>query len=120
SPPMESYLADRRIMVWSADFPIDDWRHIPPEMVMARALDRLDRKGKGVMLLHDVQASTTVALPYLLRELKARGYKIVHVVWSTPDRPKTETMPRQWILQPPAGDPRPIPIANRIEPSPAM
>jgi hypothetical protein len=36
----------------------------------------------------------------LLRELKARGYRIVHVVPATPDRPKTPTEPREWLLHP--------------------
>jgi hypothetical protein len=30
--------------------------------------------------MHDIQPVTTVALPDLLRELKVRGYRIVHVV----------------------------------------
>jgi hypothetical protein len=37
------------------------------------------------------------ALPYLLRELKKRGYKIVQVVPATAERPKTVTDPGQWM-----------------------
>jgi hypothetical protein len=37
-----------------------------------------------------------------LRELKARGYRIVHVVPATPDRPATPTEPQQWELHPPS------------------
>src|SRR5262249_26150670 len=36
--------------------------------------------------------------PYLLRELKRRGYRIVHVVPATPDHPKTATDLRQWAI----------------------
>ena len=47
----------------------------------ARAADRrLDEKGKGILLLHDIQPATALALPELLRELKTKGYRIVHVV----------------------------------------
>ncbi|HBF56283.1 MAG TPA: polysaccharide deacetylase family protein, partial [Afipia sp.] len=54
-------------------------------------------KGKGVLLLHDIQARTQAALPVILRELKTRGYRIVHVAPATPERPKTVTDPAQWV-----------------------
>ncbi len=94
---VESYLAKRGIMTWSADFPADDWRHITPAQVVHYALSRIEAKGKGVLLLHDIQPRTQAALPVILRELKARGYRIVHVVAATPERPKTVTEPAQWV-----------------------
>lgn len=94
----EAILAEQRIMVWSADFPADDWRRIGPAAVVARAIERLERKGKGVLLLHDIQRVTVLALPTLLRELKTRGYRIVHVVPAGPDRPKTPTSREQWVM----------------------
>jgi hypothetical protein len=63
-------------------------------------MKRLEAKGKGILLLHDIQARTVAALPKILHELKARGYRIVHVVPATPDRPKTPTDPQQWQLHP--------------------
>jgi len=101
STAVESYLAAHGIQTWSADFPADDWRHISAKQVMQRALDRLERNGKGILLLHDIQPATVKALPDLLRALKARGYHIVHVVPAGPDRPKTPTEPEQWLLHPP-------------------
>jgi hypothetical protein len=65
-------------------------------------MQRLERKGKGILLLHDIQPRTVAALPRILREMKARGYRIVHVVPATPDRPATPTEPQQWQLRPPA------------------
>ena len=47
------------------------------------AIKRIEAKGKGILLLHDIQARTVAALPRILRELKARGYRIVHVVPAT-------------------------------------
>jgi peptidoglycan/xylan/chitin deacetylase (PgdA/CDA1 family) len=95
---VERYLASRHIQVWSADFPADDWLKIGPAQVYSRALQRIEANRKGILLLHDIQAKTVEALPYLLRELKRRGYRIVHVVPATPDQPKTATDPRQWII----------------------
>jgi hypothetical protein len=41
-------------------------------------------------------------LPRILHELKARGYRIVHVVPATAERPATPTEPQQWQLHPPS------------------
>ncbi len=99
---VEEYLAEKGIQVWSADFPADDWRHISSQRVYDLAISRLEAKGKGILLLHDIQARTVAALPRILETLKARGYRIVHVVPATPDRPATPTEPEQWLLHPPA------------------
>ena len=99
---VEQYLASKGIQVWSADFPADDWRHIPPARVYDLAIKRLEAKGKGILLLHDIQPRTVAALPRILNELKARGYRIVHVVPATPEQPATPTEPQQWLLHPPS------------------
>ena len=95
---IDQYLASENLMTWSADFPADDWTKISPAQVYSRALQRIEANGKGILLLHDIQAKTVEALPALLHELKRRGYHIVHVVPATPDRPKTATAPSQWIM----------------------
>jgi peptidoglycan/xylan/chitin deacetylase (PgdA/CDA1 family) len=97
---VEDYLASQGIQTWSADFPADDWRHISSARVYDLAMKRIEAKGKGILLLHDIQARTVAALPRILHELKARGYRIVHVVPATPDLPKTPTEPQQWQLHP--------------------
>src|SRR5204863_1676542 len=98
---VEKSLAARSLMTWSADFPADDWRHIKANEIIRRALMRLEDKGKGILLLHDIQPATIIALPTLLKELKARGYSIVHVVPAGADRGKTVTEPEQWTLRGP-------------------
>ncbi len=97
---VEDYLASQGIQTWSADFPADDWRHVSSGRVYDLAMKRIEAKGKGVLLLHDIQARTVAALPRILHDLKARGYRIVHVVAATPDLPKTPTEPQQWQLHP--------------------
>jgi peptidoglycan-N-acetylglucosamine deacetylase len=99
---VEDYLASQGIQVWSADFPADDWRHIPSSRVYDLAIKRLEDKGKGILLLHDIQPRTVAALPRILSELKARGYRIVHVVPATSELPATPTEPVQWQLHPPS------------------
>jgi hypothetical protein len=99
---VEDYVASQGIQIWSADFPADDWHHISSSRVYDIAMKRLEAKGKGILLLHDIQARTVAALPRILRELKARGYRIVHVVPATPEQPATPTEPQQWQLHPPS------------------
>src|SRR5258707_1276166 len=111
---VERYLASRNLQVWSADFLADDWTRIGPAQVYSRALQRIEADHKGILLLHDIQVKTVEALPYLLRELKRRGYRVVQVVPTTPDRPKTATDPGQWVMH--ARLPLRTPIFMETEP----
>jgi peptidoglycan/xylan/chitin deacetylase (PgdA/CDA1 family) len=97
---IEDYLASQGIQAWSADFPADDWRHISSARVYELAMKRLEDKGKGILLLHDIQSRTVAALPRILHELKARGFRIVHVVPATSQNPATPTEPQEWQLHP--------------------
>jgi peptidoglycan/xylan/chitin deacetylase (PgdA/CDA1 family) len=97
---VEEYLASQGIQTWSSDFLADDWRHIPSSRVFDLAMKRLDERGRGILLLHDIQARTVAALPRILNELKVRGYRIVHVVPATSELSATPTDPQQWQLHP--------------------
>jgi peptidoglycan-N-acetylglucosamine deacetylase len=97
---IEQYAASKGAQVWSADFPADDWRHVSSSRVYELAMQRLEAKGKGILLLHDIQARTVAALPKILQEMKARGYRIVHVVPATAELAATSTEPQQWRSRP--------------------
>jgi peptidoglycan-N-acetylglucosamine deacetylase len=97
--PVEAYLASHGYMTWSVDFMADDWTRISASEVVRRALDRLEARGRGILLLHDIQPATALGLATLLQELKTRGYKIVHVVEAGPNQPKTATLPEQWLAR---------------------
>lgn len=97
---IEEYVRSKGLQVWSADFPADDWRHVSPQRVHDLAMQRLAANGKGILLLHDIQPRTVAALPKILHDLKAHGYRIVHVVPATPENPATPTEPQRWRLNP--------------------
>ena len=81
SDAAEGYLAAQSLVTWSADVVADDWfRHISAQQIVNRAMRRLDEKGRGILLLHDIHPATAMALPTLLKELKANGYHVVQVV----------------------------------------
>ena len=97
---VEQYLAAHGDMTWSADFVADDWTRIKDSEVARRAISRIEARGKGILLLHDIHPRTVLALPEILNKLKSRGYKIVHVVPAAADRPKTATSAQQWVARP--------------------
>ncbi len=89
SDAIDSFLATQSLITWSADVVADDWfRRITPQQIVKRAMQRLDAKGRGILLLHDIHPATALALPSLLKELKQHGYKVVHVV-PTGELPKS-------------------------------
>jgi len=77
---VEDHLASQGIVVWSADVVGDDWKRISPREIVRRTIARLDRKGRGIVLLHDIHPRTVAALPALFAALRQRGYRVVHVV----------------------------------------
>ena len=77
---IENYLASKSLVTWSADVVADDWKHIGAKEIVKRAMRRLEEKGRGILLLHDIHPATVLALPTLLKELKDRGYHVVQVV----------------------------------------
>ncbi|MGA9084941.1 MAG: hypothetical protein WB390_20995, partial [Pseudolabrys sp.] len=64
------------------------WRGSTPGAIVKRAMRRLDAKGRGIILMHDIHRATAMALPILLKELKANGYHVVHVT-AAGERPKS-------------------------------
>jgi peptidoglycan-N-acetylglucosamine deacetylase len=77
---MEAYLGSRNLAIFSTDIDSFDFKHgKKPDAVVKTVMEKLEKKGKGIVLMHDFQKSTAAALPDLLKELKAKGYKIVHL-----------------------------------------
>jgi peptidoglycan/xylan/chitin deacetylase (PgdA/CDA1 family) len=81
-----TYLAGRNIATFSADLDSDDFKKNmrDPAKVIASVMGKLQKAGKGIILMHDFQHATSVALPELLVQLKAGGYKVVQVKAKTP------------------------------------
>jgi peptidoglycan/xylan/chitin deacetylase (PgdA/CDA1 family) len=91
---VEQELAKRKLIVFSADVVADDWfRDITPAQIVQRALSRLEKRRRGILLLHDIHPATVLALADLLKQLKAHGFHIVQVVPAGPGRPETPVSP---------------------------
>ena len=83
-PEMMTYLASRNIATFSTDLDSFDFKLRKPEQVIKSVMSKLEKRGKGIILMHDFQRNTAEALPELLRQLKAGGYKVVHMVPHAP------------------------------------
>jgi peptidoglycan/xylan/chitin deacetylase (PgdA/CDA1 family) len=118
---MDQYLNKQRYVAIGADFPADDWTFIGPDTILKRALDRLERRGSGILLLHDIHQRTATILPRLLRELKTRGYKVVHMVPAdgatlVAAAPASATSPADAASKPGTNEPAPQEVAMKAAP----
>jgi peptidoglycan/xylan/chitin deacetylase (PgdA/CDA1 family) len=89
-PEMVKYLGERNIGIFSTDMDSFDFKMRKPEQVIKSVMDKLAKRGKGIILMHDFQQATAHAAPELLAQLKAGGYKVVQVTGKTPTEPKKE------------------------------
>ena len=80
SPALLDRMSDRGIVVFGADVWASDWEPMTPEAELTKLMGRIEKVGRGIVLLHDTKAETARMLPALLRALKKGGYRIVHVV----------------------------------------
>jgi peptidoglycan/xylan/chitin deacetylase (PgdA/CDA1 family) len=88
-PPAMAYLGTRNIAIFSCDLDSFDFRAKDAAQIINTVMTKLDKQGKGIILMHDFQKHTAQALPALLQRLKAGGYKVVQM------RPKAplQTLP---------------------------
>jgi peptidoglycan/xylan/chitin deacetylase (PgdA/CDA1 family)/uncharacterized caspase-like protein len=55
----------------------NDWADPIPESIAARVLERATRRGRGVILMHDIHSQTVAALPLILERLQQAGFEFV-------------------------------------------
>jgi len=79
-----AYLGTRDIATFSTDVDSFDFKIRKPEDVIKSVLTKLQKNGKGIILMHDFQHATAEAMPELLHQLKLAGYKVVHMVAKSP------------------------------------
>lgn len=82
TPTLLKALKEANITVASIDLAINDWIPEDTTAILAQRLtDNLDKAGSGIILMHDANGPTAKALPTLLKVLKDKGYRIVHLAW---------------------------------------
>jgi peptidoglycan/xylan/chitin deacetylase (PgdA/CDA1 family) len=78
-PEIVTYLGERNVAIFSTDIDSFDFTMRTAERVIDSVMKKVEKHGKGIVLLHDFQKHTAEALPELLNRLKAAGYKVVHM-----------------------------------------
>lgn len=89
-PEMVKYLGERNLGIFSTDMDSFDFKMRKPAQVIKSIMSKLEKHGKGIVLMHDFQHATAEALPELLKQLKEGGYKVVQITGKTPVEPRKE------------------------------
>lgn len=76
---LKAYLAERNIAAFSIDIDSQDFKIKKPDALVSGTMASLKKKGKGIILIHDLHKWSAQAVPELLNQLKANGYKVVHL-----------------------------------------
>jgi peptidoglycan/xylan/chitin deacetylase (PgdA/CDA1 family) len=76
-PEMVTYLGTRNIAIFSCDLDSFDFKARNAKQVIDVTFKKLEKLGKGIILMHDFHKHTAEALPELLKRLKAEGFKVV-------------------------------------------
>lgn len=87
SGPMLRHLQVRGIGAFTVDVVSNDSYIGDADRLLARTLREVENQNGGIVLFHDIKAATARMLPRFLTELRARGYKVVHM------RPKEAVAP---------------------------
>jgi peptidoglycan/xylan/chitin deacetylase (PgdA/CDA1 family) len=95
---LRRWFAANNVGIFSVDFWAADWIKMTPQQELRVVMSQLDRLGKGMLLLHDNHQWTADMVPMLLRELKAKGYRIVHMV-PGPGHAPTVSAPKGWFSE---------------------
>ena len=83
-PEIVTYLGERNVGIFSTDLDSFDFKMRRAEQVVASVMKKLEKTGKGMILMHDFQKVTAEAMPQLLKQLKDGGYQVVHLTGKTP------------------------------------
>jgi peptidoglycan-N-acetylglucosamine deacetylase len=81
---MLGHLQTRGIGAFSIEVDSNDYKSPDPDLLIRTVMSQLADKRKGIVLMHDIQVSTARAMPNLLTQLKAKGYRVVHLRSAAP------------------------------------
>lgn len=105
-PKQVTYLGERNVGIFSTDLDSFDFKMRKPEQVIDSIMKKLEKHGKGIVLMHDFQKVTADAVADLLIKLKDGGYKIVHMTGKTPVKslPEYDELVKKEIKLPTVSD----------------
>jgi peptidoglycan/xylan/chitin deacetylase (PgdA/CDA1 family) len=80
TPALIDHLKAADMVIFSCDICTRDWRRMPADDWLRETLSLIESRGRGIVIMHDIQRKTAAKLPELLDALAERNFRIVHVV----------------------------------------
>ena len=116
-PATVTYLGERNVGIFSTDLDSFDFKMRKPDQVIASVMKKLEKHGKGIVLMHDFQKVTVDAVPELLKQLKDGGYKVVHMTSKTPVKslPEYDELVKKDVKLPTVSDRPTTSVVRTIE-----
>ncbi|KQV11256.1 polysaccharide deacetylase [Rhizobium sp. Root1203] len=87
SHKLRAAVAMRDMVVMDVDIDTKDYFSVSPANVTKRTMDLLHKRGRGIILMHDIHNRTATMLPTLLSRLEAEGYQVVTLKFKRPAAP---------------------------------
>lgn len=87
SQRLRAAIAMRDMVVMDVDIDSKDYFTSTPLSVTQRTMNLLHKRGRGIVLMHDIHKRTARMLPTLLSKLEAEGYKVVTLKFKKPQVP---------------------------------
>lgn len=90
SDPLLAHLQTRGVASFTVDVVSNDSYIGDAKRLADYTMRQIEQRQGGIILFHDIKAATAKALPTILAQLKAKGYKVVHLRSKTTFEPKPE------------------------------
>jgi peptidoglycan/xylan/chitin deacetylase (PgdA/CDA1 family) len=95
---LRAWFAANNVGIFGVDLWASDWVKMTPDEELKLILGRLEKAGRGMLLFHDNRQWTADMMPAFLKELKRRGYRVVHMV-PGPGNGPTVDAPPGWVSE---------------------
>ena len=92
SKRLRAAIADRGMIVMDVDVDSKDYFTSTPASVVARTMNQLHQRGRGIILMHDIHQRTVNMLPALLTRMEKEGYKVVTLKYRHAPAPATNLL----------------------------
>lgn len=86
---LRAAIAMRDMVVMDVDIDSKDYFTTTPVSITQRTMNLLHKRGRGIILMHDIHKRTATMLPTLLSKLEAGGYKVVTLKFKKTEVPNT-------------------------------
>ncbi|TBC93652.1 polysaccharide deacetylase family protein [Rhizobium leguminosarum] len=95
---LRAAVAMRDMVVMDVDIDSKDYFTTTPVSITQRTMNLLHKRGRGIILMHDIHKRTATMLPTLLSKLEAEGYKVVTLKFKKTEVPNTVVASADFVM----------------------